>query len=181
MNLADAPVWVLNGFLVLVYTAISNLAFLVQVGLSLALFGQARPEYRQSTFATLGLALAAGLFAPNPVPLFLSMMSASAIFVSLTEKYNPAAAFWNAVQNLGIYSGAGLLYAAWRGFGYQFFAASADPAIAQGLGYLNTIAGIGMILLPVGFMGWAAKNLWAHPPAVGTPREIFDIRTRGRN
>jgi hypothetical protein len=181
MNLADAPIWVLNGFLMLLYAAAERLAFLVQVGLSIALFTQARPEYRQSTFATLALSLAAGLFAPNPVPLFLSMMSASAIFVNVTEKYNPAAAFWNAVQNLGIYSGAGLLYAAWRAFGYQFFASNADAAIALGLGYLNTIAGIGMILLPVGFMGWAAKNLWAHPPAVATPREIFDIRTRGRN
>lgn len=181
MTIADAPIWVLNGFLVLLYAAVNNLAFLAQVGLSIALFLQARPEYRQSTFATLGLSLAAGLFAPNPVPLFLSLMSASAIFIAVTEKYNPAAAFWNAVQNLGIYSGAGLLYAAWRAFGYQFFVASADPAISQGLGYLNTVAGIGMILLPVGFMGWAAKNLWAHPPAVGTPREIFDIRTRGRS
>lgn len=180
MNFADLPVWVLNGFLVLLYVAFERLAFLLQVGLSVALFSLARPEYRQSTFATLGLALVAGLFTPFPVPMFLSLMTASAFFVTYTEKYDPAAAFWNAVQNLGIYSGAGLLYAVWRSFGYQYFSAGADPAIAQGLGYLTTISGIGMIVLPVGFMGWAAKNLWAHPPAIGTPAEIFDIRTRGR-
>ncbi len=181
MTMMDFPVWVLNGFLVLLYSAVQSLPFFVQAGLSVALFFQARPEYQRSTFITLALSLVAGLFAPNPVPVFLSVMSASAIFVSVTEKYNPAAAFWNSVQNLGIYSGAGLLYAFWRAFGYQFFSANADPAIAQGLGYLNTIAGIGMIILPVGFVGWAAKNLWAHPPAIGTPREIFDIRTRGRS
>jgi hypothetical protein len=180
MNIADLPIWVINGFLVLAFSALDNLAFLVQLGLSFALFGQAKPEYRQSTFAALGLALFAGLAAPNPVPLFLSLMSASAIFVSLTDKYNPAASFWNTVQNLGIYSGAGLFYAVWQGVGYQFISSSADPAIAQGLVYLNTIFGIAMIILPLGFMGWAAKTLWAHPPAIGTPRQIFDIRTRGR-
>ena len=58
-NFSDLPVWVLNGFLVLLYVAFERLAFLVQVGLSVALFSLARPEYRQSTFATLGLALVA--------------------------------------------------------------------------------------------------------------------------
>jgi hypothetical protein len=180
MNFADVPIWVVNGLLVLLFAAVDNLAFLLQVGLSVYLYLQARPEYRQSTFATLAVALAAGLLAPNPVPLFLTLMSVSAIFVNLTDKYSPAASFWNSVQNLGIYSGAGLFYAIWQGVGYQLISSNADPAIAQGLVYLNAVFGIAMIVLPVGFMGWAAKSLWAHPPAIGTPRQIFDIRTRGR-
>lgn len=179
-TLLNLPVWLLNGFLVILYAAVERWVFLILAGLLVLVYLAAPVEQRPLTLGALGLALAAGLLAPNPIPFFLLAITGTAIVMGRVEKYNRPAVQWQAVQALGLYSliGLGLTLALALGLDRSL---SSDPLSAQGAGYLKAIAGIAMYAVPVMFMAWQAKSIWAHPPAPGTPKDILTtVRTRGK-
>ncbi|MFM8426397.1 MAG: hypothetical protein ACKOBL_14610, partial [Chloroflexota bacterium] len=56
-----------------------------------------------------------------------------------------------------------------------------DPAMVQGVNYLNMLIGIALYVFPLGFMGWVAQSIWAHPPAPGAPEDLISaVRSRGK-
>jgi hypothetical protein len=53
--------------------------------------------------------------------------------------------------------------------------------MSQGAGYLNALIGIGMYVIPLGWLAMLTQSIWAHPPAQGTPDALITtIRTRGK-
>lgn len=179
-SILEAPIWVLNGFLVLLYVAVDQWIFLVLAGLCTVILLRAPSEQRQRTLGALGLALAAGLIAPVPVPYFLLAIAGAAIVMPQIEHYNRPAIQWQGVGALGLYALIGLGFSLWRSLRLGESMAS-DPLMAQGSNYLNVIIGIAMYIFPIGFLAWSAKSVWAHPPAPGTPGQIITtIRTRGK-
>jgi hypothetical protein len=179
-SLANAPIWILNGFLVLLYAAVEQWAFLVLAALASVILFRAPGEQRPRTLGALGLALAAGLIAPFPVPYFLLAVALAAIVMPTIEHYNRPAIQWQGVGALGLYALIGLGFSLWRYLRIGQSLAS-DPMMAQGSVYLNAIIGIAMYIFPIGFLAWSAKSVWAHPPAPGTPGQIINtIRTRGK-
>jgi hypothetical protein len=179
-SLLNAPIWVLNGFLVLLYVAVEQWVFLVLAGLCTVILMRAPSEQRQRTLGALALALAAGLIAPFPVPYFLLAIAGAAIVMPHIEHYNRPAIQWQGVGALGLYALIGLGFSLWSYLRIGQSIAS-DPMMAQGSVYLNAIIGIAMYVFPIGFLAWSAKSIWAHPPAPGTPHEIINtIRTRGK-
>jgi hypothetical protein len=112
-TLANAPVWVLNGFLVLLYSAVEQWAFLVLAGLSSVILFRAPGEQRPRTLGALGLALVSSLLAPFPVPYFLLAVAGAAIVMPYIEHYNRPAIQWQGVGALGLYALIGLGFSLW--------------------------------------------------------------------
>ncbi|MCX6068897.1 MAG: hypothetical protein NT121_24640 [Chloroflexi bacterium] len=181
MNAAlEAPIWVLNGMLVLLYVAVDQWVFLVLAGLCAFILQRAPGEQRPRTIGALGLALAAGLLAPTPVPTFLLTIAGAAILMPHIEHYNRPAIQWQGVGAMGLYALIGLGVGLWRSLRLGEALAS-DPLMTQGSNYLNVIIGIALYIFPLGFLAWSAKSIWAHPPAPGSPDQIIRaVRTRGK-
>ena len=179
-TLLNIPIWILNGFLILLYAAVERWSFLVLAGLLAVILTRAPGEQRPRTLGVLGLALAAGALAPFPVPYFLLAVAGTAVVMPAIEHYNRPAIQWQAVSAIGLYALIGLGFSLWKYLRVGQSLAS-DPMMAQGSVYLNAIIGISMYIFPIGFLAWSAKSIWAHPPAPGTPAEIIGgIRTRGK-
>lgn len=174
--------WILNGLLVIVYSSADRLLALLLLA-SLAAFVWFSPnEQRGWSIGMAALAFAAGVVAPAPVPAALLMMSIISWVALTLEKYNRSALRWSTIKGISIYALAGLGYAAYKGLelGASF---AADPQMAQGAVYLNTLIGIGMYVGPFGFVAMLAQAIWAHPPIPGgSPENIIGtIRSRGKN
>jgi flagellar biogenesis protein FliO len=180
--MTNVLVWILNGFLVVIYFladhifAIALLALLVPFVLSVPDFLKPR------SFIVAGLALTACLLAPMPVPFFLTLMTGAAWIVRKMEKFNRLDARWLPIQNIGIYSVMGLAFWGFRNFGVGLAPAANDPLLAQGWTYLNYLVGIIVYIAPLGFLAWALKDLFAHPNIPGgTPENLMGtIRTGGQ-
>jgi len=96
------------------------------------------------------------------------------------EQYNKPAQHWNTIRGQALYAVAGLGFAGYRHFGLGSSIAS-DPMMSQGAGYLNALIGIGMYVIPLGWLAMLTQSIWAHPPAQGTPDALITaIRTRGK-
>jgi hypothetical protein len=53
--------------------------------------------------------------------------------------------------------------------------------MAQGVTDLNMLIGIALYVFPIGFMGWVAQSIWAHPPAPAAPEDLISaVRSRGK-
>ena len=171
-------VWMVNGVLTLVWLLVDHLW---QVGLALALgyTVQHAPQSQQRwTLGVALLALAAGLAAPFPVALLLTVMSLAGQAAVRLERLNPQATHWTLVRSLGLYALVGLGYAGYR---QLLLPAMNDPALAQGQAYISAIASIALYLLPLGYLALLAQGLLVHPPVDGRADEIiFRYRSRGK-
>jgi len=179
-DITAVTVWTINGFLVLVYYAVEHVQSLL-LAVAVTLFAvYASQEQRVWAAGSGTLAILASLFAPAPVPLFLLIMSLAGWAGQWLEQYNKPANHWNTIRGQALYALAGLGFAMYRNFGLGSSIAS-DPMMSQGAGYLNALIGIGMYVIPLGWLAMLTQSIWAHPPAQGTPdRLITTIRTRGK-
>ena len=168
--------WVLNGFLAVLYFLAEHWAPLLTLPPLLWLLATDRPERRGRIAAAAVLAWLAGSVAPAPVPYAVLLMAWTAAGAVRLERHDPLALRWSAARALGLYGLMGLGFLVWRAVPLQ----AADPATAQGLVYVNALIGIAMYAYPLGFLALMAQSAWVHPP-MGRPDEtIATIRTRGR-
>ena len=170
--------YLLNGFLALLWLLVDHL-LLALLLIPLAWLAYSVPDEQRSwTLAACGLAVLASAVAPSPVPLLMLAMAVAGVLAIHLEQFNTAAARWNTVRGLALYSLAGLGFTVYQGLPGQ---SAGSPLLAQGQVYLSAIAAFAMYLIPLGFLAILAQSLWAHPPAPGQPAEmIHSIRSRGR-
>jgi hypothetical protein len=179
-NLTAGALWTVNGFLVIVYYAAEHIQTLVLAAATLLFVNYTAQEQRVWAAGSGVFAILASLIAPAPVPLFLLIMSLAGWAGQWLEQYNKPANHWNTIRGQALYATAGLGFAFYRNFGLGASIAS-DPMMSQGAGYLNALIGIGMYVIPLGWLAMLMQSIWAHPPAQGTPDALITtIRTRGK-
>jgi hypothetical protein len=177
--LSNAPIWVANGFLVIVFFLADHSATAVLLPVAAAFVYITTATQRPWALGASGLALAASLIAPAPVPVFLVVVALVSAVSLYLEHYNRPAAHWNIVRSVSLYSLAGLGYSLWTGL-HVSNSIQADPMMAQGATYLDALVGIAMYVIPLGIMVLLAQSVLAHPP-VGKPEDLLtQIRTRGK-
>jgi hypothetical protein len=170
--------YLLNGFLALLWLLADHILLALLIAPLAWLSYTAPDEQRPWTLVSCGLAILASAVAPAPVPLLLLVMAGSGVLATRLELFNAAAARWNTVRGVALYSLAGLGFTI-----YQDLAARTTESslLMQGQAYLSAIAAFAMYLIPLGFLALLAQTLWAHPPAPGRPAEIIhSIRSRGK-
>jgi len=179
--LTERLIWIVNGFLVIVFSAVGNMYAILLAVSSVFFVSTAPREQRTWTIAASILCVVASLVASAPAPLFLLVMSGMGWGALYIEKFNRISQRWTAVRGQALYAMLVLGYTAWRATGLGVVSAANDVALAQGLGYLNMLAGIALYVYPIGFMAWVAQSIWAHPPSPASPEELITlVRTRGR-
>jgi hypothetical protein len=176
----NALYWVVNGFLVIIFFLADHLATVLLLPAAAAFVFITPAAQRSWALGASGLALAASLIAPAPVPVFLVVVALVSAVALYLEHYNRPAAQWNVVRGVSLYSLAGLGFALWRG-SHVMDAIQTDSIMVQGATYLNAIIGIAMYVFPLGIVVLLAQSVLAHPP-VGKPEDILNqIRTRGKD
>ncbi|HEY57621.1 MAG TPA: hypothetical protein G4O04_03630 [Anaerolineae bacterium] len=168
--------WVLNGFLALLYFIVAHWAIWVTLPPLAWLPLTDRPERRGRVAMAAALAGLSAILAPPPVPYAVLLMAWAALAAVRLERHDPLALRWNAVQGLALYGLIGLGYLAWR----TLRPLSTDPAMAQGLVYLNALIAIALYAYPLGFLALLAQAAWLHPPMERPENLVSTIRTRGR-
>ncbi len=179
-NIAAGVIWTINGFLVIVYYAADHIQTIALAVATILFAAYTSKEQKVWAVGSGAMAILASLFAPAPVPLFLLVMSLAGWAGTWLEQYNKPAQHWNTIRGQALYALAGLGFAMYRNFGLGSSIAS-DPMMSQGAGYLNALIGIGMYIIPLGWLAMLTQSIWAHPPAQGTPDALITtIRTRGK-
>ena len=179
--------WPLNGGLALAYLVADYLGAVLLLPAAGLLFRQAKGLWLW-TLGALGLALAATLVVPPPVPLVIPAMAWAAVAAVRLERFNPEALFWQAIGGLALYAATALALTA-----YTRYAASLDAAawaatfaegeagqlFASGRPYLATAATLALWLVgPAGYFTLLFRTLLVHPPAAIPPGELLTaIRT----
>ena len=168
--------WVLNGFLAVLYFLAEHWAAVLSLPPLLWLVWTDRPERRGRMAVAAALAWLAGAVAPAPVPYAVLLMAWAGVAAVRLERHDPLALRWSAARALGLYGLMGLGFLVWRAIPWQ----PADPVTGQGLVYVNALVGIAMYAYPLGFLALMAQSAWLHPPMEKPANTIATIRTRGR-
>jgi uncharacterized membrane protein len=111
--LSNAPIWVANGFLVIVFFLADHSATTILLPAAAAFVYLTTAAQRSWALGASSLVLAASLIAPAPVPVFLVVVALVSAVSLYLEHYNRPAAHWNIVRSVSLYSLAGLGYALW--------------------------------------------------------------------
>ena len=170
--------YLLNGFLALLWLLADHILLALLI-VPLAWLNYTSPDEQRSwSLTSSGLAVLASAIAPAPVPLLMLVMASAGLLATRLEQFNSAAARWNTVRGLALYSLVGLGFTVYQ----DLVAHSTESSLLmQGQVYLSTIAAFAMYLIPLGYLALMAQTLWAHPPVPGKPADlIHTIRSRGK-
>ena len=172
-------IWVLNGFLLVVYVLLARWTAVILIAPLVWLCISTESSRRTWMIVASGLALLCTLLAPTMMGVWLILMAWGSLIALRLEKFNPAMLRWRIAGGLAAYALVGLGFLL-----YQLLTpVLADPSgfFAQGQGYLNVIIGIAVYVLPLGFIGMLVQAIWVHPPIEGrTPEDmLYQVRTRG--
>jgi hypothetical protein len=172
-------IWVLNGFLAVVYLVFENFTIVALIPLLVWLWKLTPKAQQWWMAATAVLAVAAGILAPFVVGLWLLLMSGGSILAISLEKFNQESLSWRVISGIAAYALIGIGFSIYNGLSPALI----DPygTFAQGKGYLDILISLAVFLGPLGFVGLLVQSLFAHPPIEGTPEELVTtVRTRGR-
>ena len=171
--------WLLNGALALIYLLAEH-ALVALLALPLVQLTRLAPdEQRPWTLAAVGLALAAALIAPQPVPFWLLVMAVAGVVTVSAEQFNPLSLSWRIISGLALYALAGIGFAIFEV--YLGIWAEEHPLLDQGQHFISVLIGVALYGVPLGYLVLLAQALWAHPPMPGKPAEIINtLRARGR-
>ena len=174
-------VYVINGFLMVVYYTVEHVATLLLLFSTTSFAVIAPKEQRSWSAASAILAILTSMAAPFPVPLALLAISAVGWIGQWLERFNQPAQSWSTVRAQAVYAILGIAYTAYSDLGGASLLTS-NPDTAQAGPYINTILSIALLAFPVGFIAMLVQSLWAHPPTPGgSPVEMIStIRTRGK-
>ncbi len=172
-------IWMLNGFLAVVYLTLENIVVVALIPGLIWLLSLVPKSQRYWMLATAVLAVAAGVAAPTVVSIWLLLMTYGSILAIKLEKFNQESLSWRILSGIAAYALIGIGFSLYSGLSSTLI----DPygTFAQGKGYLDIIISIAVFLGPLGFIGLLVQSLFAHPPIEGRPDEIVTtVRTRGR-
>ena len=187
------PLYIANGFLVLIYVLWEHLAGIAVLA-SFGFFTARAPAGQRTWMLVAGvLALLAAFFTASPAPFLLAAMSLTGVAAVLLERFNPDSLRWRITGGLTLYALAALAH-----LGYQAYLSGVDAAawaqaiggqqeatlaLAQGRAFVETLATWGLwLILPLGYFSLLAQVLLAHPPLVARPEEIITaVRTREKH
>lgn len=171
-------VWMVNGFLALVWLLAENgwsVLLCVVLGVTVWRAPQAQQRW---TLGTALLALLAGLLSPFPTALLLTVMAAAGQTAIQLDKFNPQNTHWTMVRGLALYALVGLGFSAYR---VLVLPGIDDVDLQQGQVYLTAIGSIALYLFPLGYLALLAQGLFVHPPVEGRADEVvFRYRSRGK-
>ena len=174
-----ALTWVVNGFLVILYTMAEYVLALFLIPAMIWLTVDIEDSRRPWMMATSLLTMTVAFFAPPVVGVWLNLMGYASILAILVEKFDRASLRWRVVGGLTTYSLVGLGFLI-----YQVLTpvlAAEGGLFAQGQGYLNVIISIAVWLAPLAYLGILVQGVLVHPPEPKAPGDtIHQIRTRGR-
>ena len=170
--------WTANGFLGLLWL-LADHGWSVLLALALGFTVWHAPQVQRGwTLGTALLGLGAGLLAPFPAAVLMTVMAAAGQITVRLDKFSPQNTHWTMVRGIALYALVGLGFSAYRAF---LLPAMSDPALVQGQVYLSAIASIALYLLPLGYLALLAQGLFVHPPVDGRADEvIFRYRSRGK-
>lgn len=167
--------WVLNGFLAVLYLLVDHALAVLLLPLVAWLTATAGKAQQRQTLTASLLALTAALLATQVVGVFLILMTGLGIAAIRDEKFNVTTRRWSTAGGIALYALIGL--GAWLYTTLTPFLT--DPTLAQGQNYINTLIALALWLFPLGFLGLLAQAIWVHPPLEGTPEDLI-VRTRTR-
>lgn len=177
--IAQVAIWLVNGFLAVLWLIADNLLVLVTLPLLGWMIAIAPAEQRPWAASAAGLALAGIIILPFPASALTLIMTIAGIAGYYLEKFNKPTALWTMIRGIALYGMVCIGFGIFRRFFYP--SALDDPALQQGLVYLNVIASISLYIVPLGFLALVAQGLFAHPPLRGTADEmIYQFRSRGK-
>ncbi len=175
-------VWVLNGFLATLYLLAEHFALVVVLPLLAYLIvsstkrlgteGQAQ-VMRPALLGAAGLALAAVVFAPKPVPYLMAGLLGVGAVVLRLDGYRPDETLWSLIQSVILYALVGL------GARVLLFllANGGDEFLNGGVNYLAVLVSFALWLMPITQAGMLVKNLLVHAPTGADP---YTVITRAR-
>ena len=173
-------IWLLNGFLTIVYLTVENAVVVILIPGLIWLLKLTPKAQQKWILITSLLAVIAGLFAPPVVGIWLMMMAYGSVLAIKLEKFNAESLSWRVISGISAY--------ALIGVGFTLYTTMSsiliDPygTFAQGKGYLDIIISLAVFLGPLSFVGLLVQSLFAHPPLEGTPEDIvYNVRTRGQS
>lgn len=172
--------WLLNGLLVLLYRLTGHVLVVLTLLPAGWLLKHTPAEQRPWAWAALGMTILAMVIAPNPVPVWLLVMTLSGALAVSVERFNPTHLHWRILSGLALYALAGL--------GFAFFTylqtrqTDQNLLLVQGETYLGILISVAMYGIPLGYLVLLAQTMWAHAPLPGQPAEIINtLRARGRD
>jgi hypothetical protein len=179
-------VWALNGLLATLYLLAEHwalVAVLPLLGYLLvnssasphpAVEGQAR-VMRPALLGAAGLALAAVVFAPRPVPYLMAGLLGVGVVALRLDGYRPDETLWSLIQSVILYALVGL--------GARVLTFLLDNGGAEGINggvnYLAVLVSFTLWLMPITQAGMLVKNLLVHAPAGADPYTVIS-RARER-
>ena len=185
--LTSSFLWVINGFLYLVYLMAERIVILLLLpALYLFLFTRHTPDAQRPWAAAAGsLVIAASVLAPSPAGVMLLAMLVAAIISVNVEQMDPIDLRWRNMGGLALYSLISLgfwfylTYLQAAPYGSSIRGAAAQT-LAQGGSYLAVIGAFAMYVVPLGYLALIAQRIWVHAPLGRGPADmIHTIRGRG--
>ncbi|MBI9045819.1 MAG: hypothetical protein JEZ06_15110 [Anaerolineaceae bacterium] len=189
MDWSLVPVWIANGFLVILYMLAENIIVLLLIPTLAWIYVRQKavtgtvyaPSMRIATIAAGSIALLAGIFAPMPAPVLLLIMTLVSGIAMHLESFRPDETLWGFIQGAILYSliGIGLSIFQWW---VKHQPMDPDSIFTMGRQYIGIISAVAIWGVPIGFIGNIIKNLLIHPPTPGgSPERLVEgIRTRYR-
>ncbi|MEA2008395.1 MAG: hypothetical protein U9O54_04685, partial [Chloroflexota bacterium] len=172
-------IWTLNGLLTILYVMTEYVPALLIIPALTWLTADIEDDRRPWMVAASALSLAAALFAPLVVGVWLNIMAYGSIVAIRVEKFNRSTLRWRVVSGLTAYALIGLGFLVYQALTPVITASS--EIFSQGQSYLNVIISLAVWIMPLGFVGLLVQAVWVHPPQAQAPGQIIEqIRTRGR-
>ncbi len=170
--------WVLNGFLAVVYAVLEAWRLWLLLTAAAPLLLQQRDALRRRWMAgVLAVMLITAVFAPTVVGLMMGAMALGGWLAWRLERFNPQVLYWRITQGLALYALIALGVMLYR----SVLARTGQDWLAGGASYLEALAAIALYAYPVGFFAMLAQALFAHPPLPQTPEDLItQVRTRGK-
>lgn len=179
--------WLLNGFLAVVYLLWGKLLVVLLVAPLLWLFfrmpkrcGQLfDPRLRLWLAVCSGIWLLSSIFSPSPVPIFLLIMALVSVLMIRLETFNPPDKYWSVITGMTIYSLVGIGAAFLNAFVASVSATTQKLYLAQGQDFIATLASFALYMLPIVYIGMLLKGLFVHAPTHKPAEIASQVRTRG--
>jgi len=168
-------VWVLNGFLAMLYVLVGHAAGVMALASTLTAAVLSPQAQRRHAFGAALLAGTAALVAPPLLAIFVTLMAGLGVVATRVERFNPLSLSWRVIGGLGLYGMMLWGFALYRALGGL-------PNTEWGVSYLDAIIHVAVYAYPLGFLALLAQALWVHPPLPASPEDLITtVRTRGRH
>ncbi|GAP06164.1 hypothetical protein ATHL_01010 [Anaerolinea thermolimosa] len=169
--------WVLNGLLATLYLLAEHWALVAVLPLLGCLLANTHPSpdpegqarvMRPALLVAAGLALAAVVFAPKPVPFLMAGLLGVGVLAVRLDAYRPDETLWSLIQSVILYALVGL------GARVLTLLLENDGGLINGgVNYLAVLVSFALWLMPLTQAGMLIKNLLVHAPVGADPYTVI--------